>query len=101
MYIIHQVVTLTMPAYDKRDYSYRFLNTEKKKKIGESDTDDDMEQQCEEEYRREMMEVHLTDASIEIYMAMKKFVDERGLPLLDSVNFNSTMVRALLTGERF
>jgi hypothetical protein len=91
-----------MPAYDKRDYSYRFLNTEKKKKrVVESDTDDDMEQQREEEYRKDMSEAHLTDASIEIYMAMKKFVRERGSPLLDSINFNSVMVRALLTGERF
>ena len=91
-----------MPAYDKRDYSYRFLNTEKKKKkIVESDTDDDMEQQREEEYRKDMSESYLTDASIELYMAMKKFVYERGSPLLDSMTFNSTMVRALLVGERF
>lgn len=90
-----------MPAYDKRDYSYRFLNTEKKKKRDvESDTDDDVEQQREEEYRKDMSEAHLTDASIEIYMAMRKLVHERGSPLLDSINFNSVAVRALLTGER-
>lgn len=91
-----------MPNYDKRDYSYRFLNPKKQSTYESAyeSTDEDIEMQLEEEYRQEMSDVYLSDASIEIYMSMKKLLRERGSPLLDAINFDSTDVKALLSGEK-
>lgn len=89
-----------MPAYDKRDYSYRFLNTSRRQERSATDDEDaNSEEVREREYRRELAELRVDSMSIDIYEALRDRVYELAVPLLNSYGFNSVLVKEFVTGK--